>query len=83
MFKNEMQKIADASEKKIEYMKKSPLGYIILSALAGIYLGFGITLFGKRFPLPQSSCKISFLSSIQPLLEVSRERRVPHQQGQE
>ena len=39
-----MQKIADASEKKIEYMKKSPLGYIILSALAGIYLGFGITL---------------------------------------
>ena len=44
MFKSEMQKIADASEKKIEYMKKSPLGYIILSALAGIYLGFGITL---------------------------------------
>jgi nitrite transporter NirC len=44
MFKNEMQKIADASEKKIEYMKKTPLGYIILSALAGIYLGFGITL---------------------------------------
>lgn len=39
-----MQKIADASEKKIEYMKKSPLGYIILSALAGVYLGFGITL---------------------------------------
>jgi nitrite transporter NirC len=44
MFKSEMQKIADSSEKKIEYMKKSPLGYIILSALAGIYLGFGITL---------------------------------------
>ncbi len=44
MFKSEMQKIVDASEKKIEYMKKSPLGYIILSALAGIYLGFGITL---------------------------------------
>ena len=44
MFKNEMQKIADASEKMIEYMTKSPLGYLILSALAGIYLGFGITL---------------------------------------
>ena len=44
MFKSEMQKISDASEKKIEYMKKSPLGYLILSALAGIYLGFGITL---------------------------------------
>ncbi len=44
MFKSEMQKIADASVKKIEYMRKSPLGYLILSALAGIYLGFGITL---------------------------------------
>ena len=44
MFKSEMQKISDASEKKIEYMKKSPLGYLILSALAGIYLGFGIVL---------------------------------------
>ena len=44
MFKNEMQKITDASLKKIEFMKKSPLGYIILSALAGVYLGFGITL---------------------------------------
>ncbi len=44
MFKNEMQKIADASVKKVEFMKKSPVGYTILSALAGIYLGFGITL---------------------------------------
>ncbi len=44
MFKSEMQKIADASVKKIEYMRKSPVGYLILSALAGIYLGFGITL---------------------------------------
>lgn len=44
MFKSEMQKIAETSEKKIEFMKKSPLGYILLSALAGIYLGFGIIL---------------------------------------
>ncbi len=44
MFKNEMQKIADASVKKVEFMKKSPVGYTLLSALAGIYLGFGITL---------------------------------------
>ena len=42
MFKTEMQKISDASEKKIAFMKKSPLSYILLSALAGIYLGFGI-----------------------------------------
>ena len=44
MFKTEMQKISDASEKKISFMKKSPLSYILLSALAGIYLGFGIVL---------------------------------------
>jgi len=44
MYKAEMQKISDASEKKIAFMKKSPLSYILLSALAGIYLGFGIVL---------------------------------------
>jgi len=44
MYENEMQKISDSSEAKIEFMKKSPLGYLILSALAGIYLGFGIVL---------------------------------------
>ena len=44
MFKSEMQKIADSSVKKVEFMRKSPLGYLLLSALAGIYLGFGITL---------------------------------------
>ena len=44
MFKTEMQKISDASEKKIAFMKNSPLSYIVLSALAGIYLGFGIVL---------------------------------------
>jgi len=39
-----MQKLSDSSEAKIEFMKKSPLGYLVLSALAGIYLGFGIVL---------------------------------------
>lgn len=44
MFKSEIQNITDASEKKIAFMKKSPAGYILLSALAGAYLGFGIVL---------------------------------------
>ena len=44
MFKTEMQKISDASEKKIDFMKKSPISYVLVSALAGIYLGFGIVL---------------------------------------
>ena len=29
MFKTEMQKISDASEKKIAFMKDSPLSYIV------------------------------------------------------
>jgi len=44
MYKTEVQKISDASVKKIAFMKKSPLSYILLSALAGIYLGFGLVL---------------------------------------
>lgn len=44
MFKTEIDKISDASEKKIAYMDKSPFSYVILSSLAGIYLGFGIVL---------------------------------------
>ncbi|HAX45324.1 MAG TPA: nitrite transporter NirC [Nitrospina sp.] len=44
MYKTEMQKIGDASEKKIAFMQKSPLSYTVLSALAGIYVGFGIVL---------------------------------------
>lgn len=44
MFTGEMQKIAEASEKKIKFMYRSPVGYLLLSALAGIYVGFGIVL---------------------------------------
>jgi len=44
MFENDIEKLADASEKKIQLMNRSPLGYIALSALAGAYLGFGIAL---------------------------------------
>ena len=44
MYKTEMQKIGVSSEKKIAFMRQSPFSYTILSALAGIYLGFGIVL---------------------------------------
>lgn len=44
MFTADIKKIADASEKKIQYMKHAPVSYVLLSALAGIYLGFGIVL---------------------------------------
>lgn len=55
MFKSEMQKLTEASEKKIAFMQRSPLGYLLLSALAGIYLGFGITLiFSIAGPIAQA-----------------------------
>ncbi|MCH8312076.1 MAG: formate/nitrite transporter family protein [Nitrospinae bacterium] len=44
MFVEEINKVTHMAEKKIQYMLKSPLGYLLLSALAGIYLGFGIVL---------------------------------------
>jgi len=44
MFVEEIKKVTEIAEKKIQYMQRSPLGYILLSALAGIYLGFGIVL---------------------------------------
>ncbi len=44
MFEKETDKIGEISIGKIKYMQKSPLGYLLLSALAGAYLGFGIVL---------------------------------------
>ena len=44
MFENDIEKLADASEKKVLLMNRLPLAYIALAALAGAYLGFGIVL---------------------------------------
>ncbi len=44
MFAEEIKNISATAENKIRYMQRSPLGYFLLSALAGIYLGFGIVL---------------------------------------
>jgi len=44
MFKEEINKITETAEKKMRYMQASPWGYLVLSALAGIYVGFGIIL---------------------------------------
>src|SRR5438067_13901506 len=35
---------AAAAQKKLAYLKSNPIGYFILSALAGVYVGFGIVL---------------------------------------
>ena len=39
-----VEKIALGAEAKAASVRRSPLGYLILSALAGIYVGFGIVL---------------------------------------
>jgi nitrite transporter len=44
MFKEEIDKITEAGESKMRYMQSSPAGYLVLSALAGVYVGFGIIL---------------------------------------
>jgi nitrite transporter len=44
MFREEINKITEAAENKMRYMQSSPAGYLVLSALAGVYVGFGIIL---------------------------------------
>ncbi len=44
MVLNDVKKVAEMSEKKVAFMEKNPIGYLVLSILAGIYVGFGITL---------------------------------------
>ena len=40
----DLERMVQSAKKKVEFQQTSPLGYVILSILAGVYLGFGITL---------------------------------------
>jgi len=56
MFTEDIQRIVQGGKKKIEYMNRSPIGYVLLSALAGIYVGFGIVLiFSIGGPISESA----------------------------
>ena len=44
MYTPDVQRMVEVSVKKVAYLERSPIGYMILAALAGVYLGFGITL---------------------------------------
>lgn len=44
MHRPDIARIAEQSKAKASYLERTPAGYLILSALAGAYLGFGITL---------------------------------------
>ena len=55
MFEKEINTLTEAAERKIGYLQRAPLGYLLLSALAGIYLGFGIVLiFSVGGPIAQA-----------------------------
>jgi nitrite transporter NirC len=44
MYRQDVTKIAELSKSKAACLDRTPGGYLILSALAGVYLAFGITL---------------------------------------
>jgi len=44
MCTTDVQKMVETAGKKVAYLEGAPMGYVILAALAGVYLGFGITL---------------------------------------
>jgi len=44
MYTQDVKRMVEVSIQKVAYLERSPFGYMILSALAGVYLGFGITL---------------------------------------
>ena len=44
MFKEEYELVAGAAKNKILFLKKNPWGYLLLSVLAGMYIGFGTLL---------------------------------------
>ncbi len=44
MYTADIERMVHMAVNKVSYQKRSPIGYVLLSALAGIYLGFGICL---------------------------------------
>ncbi len=44
MFKDEFEKLVNASKAKVGLLERNPLGYFLASCLAGAYVGFGIIL---------------------------------------
>jgi nitrite transporter NirC len=44
MYTTDVKRMVEVSVKKVAYLERAPFGYLVLSLLAGVYLGFGITL---------------------------------------
>ena len=44
MYTVDVERMVEMAKKKVRYLRTNPVGYLLLSAMAGIYLGFGICL---------------------------------------
>ncbi len=44
MYTVDVERMVEMAKKKVGYLRSNPMGYFLLSAMAGIYLGFGICL---------------------------------------
>ena len=44
MYSTDVLRMSELAKNKVEYLRRHPLGYLILSVMAGVYLGFGICL---------------------------------------
>ncbi len=44
MYTGDVERLVEMAKKKVSYFVLNPMGYLLLSAMAGIYLGFGICL---------------------------------------
>ena len=44
MYTVDVERMVEMAKKKVRYLASNPMGYLLLSAMAGIYLGFGICL---------------------------------------
>jgi len=44
MYREEIASISNGAEAKVRLLKENPFGYIIMSLLGGIYIGFGVLI---------------------------------------
>ena len=44
MFESEFSAVANAAQNKVNFMRKNPVGYLVMAMLAGIFVGVGVLL---------------------------------------
>ncbi len=46
MFRNEIEAVGNTAKNKLGLLEKNPLGYVLMSILAGVFIGFGSIMMG-------------------------------------